>query len=126
MVQIFSVTSQPYFHGSITGVEAEQQLQNQAMGTFLVRSSTTVQGSFTISKVNRQGNLSHQRIEFANQQFVIRRGNEVFVDASLPAVITKASEALFLTTPCPGSRFAMLYVPAFKSSDGYLDPSELG
>jgi len=89
-----------------------------------------VQGSFTISKVNRQGNLSHQRIEFdrATQAFTIRRGNEVFVDSTLPGVISKAAESLFLTTPCPGSRFASLLftaTAAYKASDGYLNPEDI-
>eukprot|EP01100_Stratorugosa_tubuloviscum_P007725 TRINITY_DN318_c0_g2_i1.p1 TRINITY_DN318_c0_g2~~TRINITY_DN318_c0_g2_i1.p1 ORF type:complete len:558 (+),score=207.30 TRINITY_DN318_c0_g2_i1:44-1675(+) len=59
---------QRWFHGDIGRVEAESKLKKETDGTFLIRISTTVPGSFTITKKSQDGRILHQRIEYKPQE----------------------------------------------------------
>lgn len=50
-----------FFHVSISGLEAEELLQNEPNGTFLVRDSTSLAGEFALS-VKNEDNILHVRI----------------------------------------------------------------
>lgn len=60
----FAAGNAAYFHGKLPRAEAEVLLDRAAVGTFLVRESETVSGSYSVT-VNSGNNVKHFKI-FAN------------------------------------------------------------
>lgn len=56
-----NVARDRFFHLSISGLEAEELLQNEPNGTFLVRESTSLPGEYALS-VKNDDNILHVRI----------------------------------------------------------------
>jgi len=54
---------EPWFVGDCSGSEAQEALNGQPIGTFLVRFSSTQVGAFAISFVNNEEAISHSLIE---------------------------------------------------------------
>jgi hypothetical protein len=52
-----------FFHLGITGVEAEELLQYEPNGTFLVRESSSLPGEYAIS-VKNDDNIMHVRVYY--------------------------------------------------------------
>lgn len=121
----------PYFHGEVSKEQADQLLSKQPPGTYLLRLSTTREGTFTISKVSRSGNVNHQRIEHNRVDNVFSvvvpspQGKKVVSDKySLPHLIEVVAPDLELLIPCPGSPFESIFNKSQRGggylSDGYL------
>lgn len=58
---VLSVGYDRFFHLSISGQEAEELLQTEPNGTFLVRESASLPGEFALS-VKNDDNILHVRI----------------------------------------------------------------
>jgi hypothetical protein len=50
-----------FFHVAISGLEAEEMLQAEPNGTFLIRESTSLPGEYALS-VKNEDNILHVRI----------------------------------------------------------------
>jgi len=120
-----------WFHGDINKQNAEDFLAGQSKGTFLVRTSVTEPKSpFTISKVNKKGKISHQRVhKHPDGTFEVQINypngkikTEVSKDDSLIPFIRQLSTELNLENPCPGSRYRGLFLAT--KVEGYLSPND--
>jgi hypothetical protein len=90
-----------WFHGGISQVEAENRLARRAVGTFLVRFSSS-QGNYTVSKYCANSTIAHQRIiRVPGQGFIIN--NKCY--AGLVELVMHVAPELGLLQACPGSRY---------------------
>lgn len=64
MDKIRIMLSKKWFHGNITTKDAEICLLSKGPGAYLVRFSTSSAGTYTLSKVSRDGSINHQRIVY--------------------------------------------------------------
>jgi hypothetical protein len=117
--------SKEWFWNDVTKESAEQGLAKLVKGQFLVRLSTTVAGSFTISKVSKKGKINHQRIDYApNKGFsirVVKKDQTVTVtQPNLPELLRVLKSDLNLNTPCPGSPFYTALFGGAPVGEGYL------
>jgi len=119
-----------WFHGDLERIGCESLLSGfgDKPGTFLVRLSTTEpidKNPFTISKVTREGSVSHQRVSClpANKGFYItlkrKDGTQKNVEATggVENLIAECRESLGLQVDCPGSRFLEIFKA--QKIDGY-------
>ena len=111
-----SLLKKSYFHGDVQTRTAESMLTGKAVGTFLVRFSTSEAGAFTISKVHVDNSINHQRISHRPNQAGYSINNRDY--ASLEELITKEAKGLGLVQACLGSRFLPLFVN--QSISGYV------
>lgn len=118
--------SKEWFFGDISKDDAETILKRNTRGFFLIRLSTTVAGSFTISKVSRKEKINHQRIDYnPTEGYTIRivKGGEaqVVVRDTLPKLIEAVADGLFLKTPCADGPYRYLFEKAqTEDMEGYL------
>jgi len=111
---------QPWFHGELEKEQAEESLKKQTIGTFLVRLSSTKVGNFTITKVNHQGIVNHQRIEYQpNKGFGIAisstSGRKNVECGCLVELLETVKFDLNLESSCPGSPFSSIFEIQDKS-----------
>jgi serine/threonine protein kinase len=103
-----------WFHGDISTKEAENRLIAKGPGAFLIRFSTSAPGTYTMSKVSRDGSINHQRILYQpGAGFFIH--NKIY--PSLEALVTGESREMGLTTPSLGSKYSHLFV---EIQSGYI------
>jgi len=117
-----------WFHGNITKETAEDLLAGQPKKTYLVRTSKTEKESpFTISKVNKKGEINHQRIHKrldGSFELVVKFSSKKpsktleSKDGLLVPFIRLAATDLNLETPCPGSIYRSIFNPT--KVEGYL------
>jgi len=103
----------PWFHGDIDAVEASRRLRGMPEGTFLIRFSLTVPGSYTISRVVdcEKDQVANSRIKFVpGKGFTVE--DRKFFD-TLTSLIHSLKNQLGLTHACGGSQ----YVELFKVED---------
>uniref|UniRef100_A0A7S4K7U5 non-specific serine/threonine protein kinase n=1 Tax=Paramoeba aestuarina TaxID=180227 RepID=A0A7S4K7U5_9EUKA len=112
MTHLLETINTGWFHGDMERKGAEERLKGRETGTFLVRTSNTIRFNFTISKVDRDGRITHQRIEFhpkkgfsiivrskeSNQKSVIHSQED-----TLPEFVARLKQPLVLLIPCAGS-----------------------
>ncbi|GAM17330.1 hypothetical protein SAMD00019534_005050 [Acytostelium subglobosum LB1] len=103
-----------WFHGDISTAESENRLHKKPEGTFLVRFSTSESGSYTISKVSKNGVISHQRIHRPGGKFQVNNSKYL----SVKDLILGEAQALGIITPCLGSRFLSLIHKS--NTSGYI------
>jgi hypothetical protein len=123
-----TILLQPWFHGHIESGDAESKLSGQPKGSYLVRLSS-VPGCFTISKVGKNGQISHQRIDFnpAKGFSVIKQTSDgatreaTTPGLNLEAFLSSHSAELFLLTPIECTTWKYLFVTS--SVEGYLNVS---
>jgi len=99
-----------WFHGDISTKDAEIRLMGKMPGAYLARFSTSASGTYTLSKVSKDGSLNHQRIIY--QQLPGATGfaitNKVY--PSLEALITGEAKTLELVQGCLGSKYSILFM----------------
>jgi len=118
---IKDVVINDWFFGAIGKDDAEALLTGKERGVFLIRLSTTNKGCFTVSKVTRQGNIAHQRIQYTPRvgfSFQKRSGT-ITENVSLSNFLEKVKAELGLSVSCPGNPFKALFL-AKPALDGYL------
>jgi serine/threonine protein kinase len=121
-----TILLQPWFHGHIESGDAESKLSTQPKGSYLVRLSS-VPGCFTISKVGKNGQISHQRIDFnpAKGFSVIKQTSDgatreaTTPGLNLEAFLSSHAAELFLLTPIECTTWKHLFVTS--SVEGYLN-----
>jgi len=123
--RIKSILKCQWFHGPISKSQAEELLGKEKKGTFLVRLSTTQAGCFTISKMNKNGAISHQRIEYkTNKGFQVsvltKKGKKIIRETSLLNLVNQIKHELYLKNPCPNSPYEELFAKNKSKLDGYL------
>jgi len=119
-----------WFHGDVDRVQSETLLNDQKPGVFLIRASTTEpeKTPFTISKVGKDGKISHQRINIQKDRsgFYLylksSKGTQKKVEISgpLPNLIAKVSKDLNLKVACPGSKFKGIF-ETVREIGGYME-----
>lgn len=117
-----------YFHGDITRQEAEHKLSKGQKGDFLIRLSRTEpeKTPYTVSKVNRDGVIIHQRIYALPSKdgyyVSIKSGKEVKrIEARgmISELLRKGARDLYLKKECYGSQFSSIFQKEDKFG-GYL------
>lgn len=118
--RVRQLVSKSWFHGDIQQKEAERLLDGRPNGTFLIRYSNKIPGTFTITK-NQQGGITHQRVSHTiGSDFVIKIGNTDTTFRSLEELVEKAGSMLHLITCCPGSKYAQVFVSSDPAASGYV------
>jgi len=115
--KVCDTVSQRWFHGNISQIEAEDRLQNQPKGTYLLRFSASSPGCYTISHINKKKKLVHQRVTH------IPGEGFCFWDAKyadLRELIKHERKEQFFSQPCPGSQFQKLF-PKKKAKDAVVE-----
>jgi len=102
-----NLTESAWFHGYLSKLDAETRLRAEAPGTFLVRFSTTHQGSYAISKKGEKNKYIHVLIK--HQPWSYFYENRSF--QSLQDLINTLIREQELTTHCSGSIFQTLLEP---------------
>lgn len=103
-----------WFHGEITTQEANQKLSTLPAGTFLVRFSSTHNGSYTISSLPQSGGkVKHQRVSYVEGVGYTLNGE---TKPSLEVMVRDANDLLI---PCPGSKYQSLFVEQSTEMMGY-------
>jgi serine/threonine protein kinase len=110
-----NLVSKSWFHGDLRTEESERLLQGRPDGTFLIRYSNKVPGSFTVSKVDG-GKTTHQRVAHKpGSGFVINTTTH----ATLDDLVEQCSQEMKLITSCPGAKYSSLFVVS-DSNAGYI------
>jgi len=120
--RVQSLVSEPWFHGDISGVEAEERLRGSKdlkkdeVGVFLVRYST-VPGSFTVSYLPANDQeVKHSRIDRNKDGYVLQGKAKVY--QSLLDLLKEKK----LGVACAGSK----YQPADSGNYADVDPNYMG
>jgi len=111
-----------WFHGNITTKDAEICLLSKGPGAYLVRFSTSAPGTYTLSKVSRDGSINHQRIvyqQLPNGQTGFSINNKMY--PTLDALINGEARELGLVAGCLGSKYSVLFVDL--PTRGYMQNS---
>jgi len=116
---IRAILTYPWFHGDIDAAEAGRRLRGMPEGTFLIRFSLTVPGSYTISRVvdSAKDKVANSRIKFVpGKGFSVEEGK--FYE-TLTSLIHSLKNQLGLTHACGGSQYIDLFkVEEDKEGDG--------
>jgi hypothetical protein len=102
--RIHSILGEKWFHGDIPQDQAEDRLRDQLKGTFLIRFSSAP-GYFTLSHLNKNKQVTHQRITYVDGQYI-------FWDEKYPtllALLKDQRKKQNLVQPCPGSSYRKLF-----------------
>lgn len=123
---MYGICKQPWFHGDISKDQAEKILCGYKGGYYLVRLSSSVSGCFTISRVTSKSTIHHHRIDYKPDKgyvtsSVVERGVVITAPGkSLHSFIGLLKENMFLESPCPGSKFRVLFkAPKTVGCPGY-------
>mmetsp|Transcript_28558 Transcript_28558/g.71798 ORF Transcript_28558/g.71798 Transcript_28558/m.71798 type:complete len:494 (-) Transcript_28558:138-1619(-) len=120
--KVHTILRSEWFHGDINNQEAEDRLNGQKYGCFLIRFSS-VAGCFTISSQSKEKRVIHQRIahvpgegfHFWNKKY-----------ETLQDLIDKEKTKFKFKTPCPGSKYQYLFNTEKKQplpQHGYVIPT---
>eukprot|EP00009_Paramoeba_aestuarina_P002419 CAMPEP_0201508716 /NCGR_PEP_ID=MMETSP0161_2-20130828/1986_1 /ASSEMBLY_ACC=CAM_ASM_000251 /TAXON_ID=180227 /ORGANISM="Neoparamoeba aestuarina, Strain SoJaBio B1-5/56/2" /LENGTH=515 /DNA_ID=CAMNT_0047903459 /DNA_START=93 /DNA_END=1640 /DNA_ORIENTATION=- len=95
-----------WFHGDISTPKATDRLSGQEPGTFLIRFSSSAPGCYTISSVDNNGRVLHQRVTYTP-----KKGFEFWSKTydTLKTLIRKEKKHHHFLRPCPGSPFRHLF-----------------
>ena len=107
--RITELLREDYFHGYISGKQAEVLLCNKPRGTFLVRFSANRWGQVAISCVDQKGVVKHLVVQNdANKGFRLHRNKPQYWE-TVKSFIDDHRKKLFLESHCEGSPFAHLF-----------------
>mmetsp|Transcript_30223 Transcript_30223/g.84438 ORF Transcript_30223/g.84438 Transcript_30223/m.84438 type:complete len:623 (-) Transcript_30223:30-1898(-) len=106
---VVELLQEDYFHGYISGRQAEVLLCNKSRGTFLVRFSANRWGQVAISCVDQKGVVKHLVVQNdSNKGFRLHRNREVYWP-TIKKFIDDNRDKLFLKYHCEGSPYAHLF-----------------
>jgi len=131
------IMQQTWFHGDIGKDDAERLLAGEKKGTFLLRLSTHDPTTpYTISKKTKKEQINHQRIKkdpktgaisvkivYSDKKPVTVTSSGIHSRDNLCTFIEKQlAKELYLTNPCPGSKYKALFIHKFQDAlVGYLE-----
>lgn len=92
-----------WFYGDFETTHAASRLQNQPFGSFLIRFSGTQPGCFSISSVNSDGTIRHQRAQHISGKGFNYNG------VIYPTLNDLVSQVFDVTKACPSTQFAPLF-----------------
>eukprot|EP01127_Copromyxa_protea_P021036 TRINITY_DN7130_c0_g1_i4.p1 TRINITY_DN7130_c0_g1~~TRINITY_DN7130_c0_g1_i4.p1 ORF type:complete len:126 (-),score=12.64 TRINITY_DN7130_c0_g1_i4:28-405(-) len=101
-----------WFHGDIDTKTSQERLSGRPDGTFLIRFSS-IAGLYTISQINSDRLILHQRIQRAPS------GDFILDSQSYPSLFALV-ERRGLTLPCEGSRFLHIAQPTNSYEGAYI------
>jgi serine/threonine protein kinase len=106
---IASLLRKDWFHGNLSGREAEAKIRAEAPGTYLLRFSASDPGSYAITALSRNRSAKHYRIYHkAGLGYLIGK-----LDCrTLDEVVYRFKKELFLRNPCARSPYARLFAIA--------------
>eukprot|EP00008_Paramoeba_atlantica_P011813 CAMPEP_0201488572 /NCGR_PEP_ID=MMETSP0151_2-20130828/19093_1 /ASSEMBLY_ACC=CAM_ASM_000257 /TAXON_ID=200890 /ORGANISM="Paramoeba atlantica, Strain 621/1 / CCAP 1560/9" /LENGTH=620 /DNA_ID=CAMNT_0047873893 /DNA_START=84 /DNA_END=1946 /DNA_ORIENTATION=+ len=117
--RITELLREDYFHGYVSGKQAEILLCNKPRGTFLVRFSAGRWGQVAISCVDQKGVVKHLVVQNdSNKGFRLHRNRPQYW-ATVKSFIDDHKKKLFLETYCEGSPFAHLFKEVETVVGGY-------
>lgn len=106
----------PWFHGDVSTEDSVHLLNAAPTRTYLVRFSNRERGAFTISRLKRRGCVIHYRVEYLGPgNFHLddshTKGNSARSSSypSLNDLILTHKKTLKLETPCPNSKYSLLF-----------------
>eukprot|EP01126_Amoeba_proteus_P021429 TRINITY_DN2176_c0_g2_i6.p1 TRINITY_DN2176_c0_g2~~TRINITY_DN2176_c0_g2_i6.p1 ORF type:complete len:495 (-),score=91.27 TRINITY_DN2176_c0_g2_i6:146-1630(-) len=116
---IRQLMEQPWFHGDVDTLTAQERLSGKPGGTFLIRFSSGQAGWYTVSQITSNRVILHQRIKHAPRgPYVIEQSHTSLVYQSLYELVEKRG----LTAPCDGSRFIHITRPTQGTTvEGYIN-----
>lgn len=119
LTKMVTTLKERWFFGDLSQSQAEDRLNDQPKGTFLIRFSASAPGCFTISHLNKKNQLTHQRVSHVPGQ-----GFHFWESTfdSLRALIKDQRKKQFFVQPCPGSSFQKLFPKKKKSSKTPAQP----
>ncbi|KAL6062991.1 Gustatory receptor [Balamuthia mandrillaris] len=104
--RIHEQLSQGWFHGKLSGAEAEKAVLQHPHGSFLFRFSSSEPGSYAITVHSKRGSVKHFRVRH-------RPGLNYLIGKTecktLNEIIFVFKKDLNLQKPCPGSKFQQLF-----------------
>jgi hypothetical protein len=105
-----------WFHGNISTQNATDRLSGQEAGTFLIRFSSSAPGCYTISSVDNNLRVLHQRVTYTQ-----KKGFEFWSKSyeTLKVLIRKEKKHHLFLKACPGSPYKHL----FEEDDGEQNPA---
>lgn len=86
-VQLSTLLSQEWFHGFVSGEETKRLLESQAVGTFLLRFSSSKPGSFALGFTQNKGRVQHVIIRSTPEGFVMLESGRETTFASLEDIV---------------------------------------
>ena len=118
---ITNILKEKWFHGDLTQHEAEDRMNDQSKGTFLIRFSSSAPGCFTISHINKNKKMCHQRVTH-----VPGKGFTFWDDQyeSLRDLIKDQRKKQYFVSPCAGSSYQKLFPK--KARRGHVPAPEQG
>jgi len=124
ITKLVEICEKPWFHGDIGRNDAESRLNSSKenkKGLFLVRLSSNNDSCFTISRINKDNKIVHQRIARDKRgNYLVQVGEELKAFKSLLDLIEKGERDLNLKVACGESRaFNIIFAPLIESR-GYL------
>lgn len=121
ITNIIEYLSQPWFYGNLSTNESQERLFSKPAGTFLVRfSSVPEQSWFTLSQMQENGSIKHQRVKHAaGGTYYITEGEEF---NTLPELLT--AKGYTLTVAPGGSKYHTIFSQFGSSPEhGYVGSS---
>jgi len=116
--EIRTMLAYPWFHGNIDAGEAGRRLKGLPRGTFLVRFSLSVPGSYTITRIVEGERACNSRISYVPGKgfHVPGTGKKVYYE-SLTSLIRSLRNTLDLRAACGSSQYVHLFEVEEESDD---------
>lgn len=116
--RLHNICKQPWFHGDLDLPETLRRINAANVpGTYLVRFSTSSPGAFTITRVTKDKQIAHARVNrTSNGGFTVIQGT---VHQTLDELIKflSSDDVLGLKDPCPGSKFLTIFAKEVIQDD---------
>jgi len=118
-LNVVNLLKEKWFHGDLSQQESEDRLSDHPKGTYLIRFSSSAPGCFTISHIQKNKQVCHQRVTHVpSKGFYFR---EERYD-TLRDLIKDQRKKHYFITPCPGSSFQKLFPKKKKDRRGNPEP----
>jgi len=110
LAKVENFCTKPWFYGRVSGAETQQILNGKPKYTFLIRMSESQEGCFTISKMEKDKTINHQRVLYnlKDGTFSVSIGGKVVTAKSITDIVSN-SELKLKHAPAERNKFQMLF-----------------